>query len=272
MLALSLGPILAYLMTGTVAGLFAGLLGVGGGVIMVPVLAMIFAGLGFPSADIMHLALGTSMTTILFTSVASLRAHHRHGAVLWPVVRSFTPGVLIGTGCGTLLARHVTSHALAVFFCGFMIFVAVQMLLNIKPKAHRELPGKLGTGIAGAGIGALSSLAAIGGGAMTVPFLTWCNVSVRQAVGTSSAVGFPIALGGTVGYILNGLSIDTLPVGSLGFIYLPALLWVATASTLMAPIGARLTHRLPAIVLRRVFAGLLVLLAAKMIWNLLVVA
>ncbi|MBI2308093.1 MAG: sulfite exporter TauE/SafE family protein [Rhodocyclales bacterium] len=260
--------IVAYLATGIVAGFFAGLLGVGGGVIMVPALAMTLAAAGLPADYLLQVALGTSMATILFTSLSSLRAHHRHGAVLWPVVRDFTPGVLLGTGLGTLLARHVSTQALAIFFAAFMLFVAVQMSLGLRPQAQRALPGRVGVAAAGGVIGAVSALAAIGGGAMTVPFLTWCNVSVRQAVGTSAAVGFPIAVGGTVGYVLNGLAIDALPAGSLGFVYLPALLWMAAASTLAAPLGARLAHRLPAVLLRRIFAALLIVLAVKMLSSL----
>ncbi|MFC5302250.1 sulfite exporter TauE/SafE family protein [Azospira restricta] len=260
--------IAAYLATGVVAGFFAGLLGVGGGVIMVPALAMTLGAAGLPDGYLLQVALGTSMATILFTSLSSLRAHHRHGAVLWPVVRDFVPGILLGTGLGTLLARHLPTQALALFFAAFMVLVALQMALGLRTQPQRALPGRLGVGAAAAGIGAVSALAAIGGGAMTVPFLSWCNVPVRQAVGTSAAVGFPIALGGTVGYVVNGLAVGTLPAGSLGFVYLPALLWVALASALTAPLGARLAHRLPGAVLRRIFAALLLVLAAKMLWRL----
>lgn len=260
--------IAAYLATGIVAGFFAGLLGVGGGVIMVPALAMTLGAAGLPADYLLQAALGTSMAAILFTSLSSLRTHHRHGAVLWPVVKDFTPGVLLGTALGTLLARQVSTQALAIFFAAFMVFVAVQMSLGLRPQPQRALPGRLGVAAAGGAIGAVSALAAIGGGAMTVPFLTWCNVPLRQAVGTSAAVGFPIALGGTLGYVLNGLAVGALPAGSLGFVHLPALLWVAAASTLVAPLGARLAHRLPAALLRRVFAGLLIVLAAKMLWSL----
>lgn len=259
-----------YLAIGAIAGFFAGLLGVGGGVVMVPALVMVMSTAGLPSGYVFQLALGTSMAAILFTSLSSLRSHHRHGAVLWSVVKLFTPGILLGTGLGTLFARHVSTHALALFFAAFIVFVAVQMTVGFKPTPSRALPGRLGLLAAGAGIGAVSALAAIGGGAMTVPFLSWCNVPVRKAVGTSAAVGFPIALGGTFGYVLNGMSVSGLPPGSLGFVYLPALLWVALASTLSAPFGARAAHRLPIAVLRRSFAGLLVLLAGKMLWGLFV--
>lgn len=235
---------------------------------MVPVLSLLFAFQGLPADLVLPMALGTSMATILFTSLASLRAHHRHRAVLWPVVLRFSPGILLGTGLGTLLAAHVSGHALSVFFVGFMLFVAFQMLANVRPQPSRSLPG--GVGLAGVGvfIGALSSLVAIGGGALTVPFLVWCNVRPHQAIGTSAAVGFPIALGGTLGFVVNGLARPQLPAHAAGFVLLPALAWILAASLLTAPLGARLAHRLPVLVLKRVFAGLLLLLAAHMFYRL----
>jgi uncharacterized protein len=260
--------ILAYLALGTFTGFFAGMLGIGGGLVMVPALTMMFVAQGFAPDQILHLALGTSMATILFTSISSLRAHHQHGAVLWPVVTRITPGILLGTLVGTLFASQVPSKPLAIFFAFFVVFVAVQMVANLKPKAARDLPGTFGMASVGVGIGAISSLVAIGGGALTVPFLTWCNVRVQNAIGTSAAVGFPIALGGSLGYIFNGWGHAGLPDGSLGFVYLPALVWLVAASMLTAPIGARTAHRLPVATLKRIFAGLLVLLAGKMLYSL----
>ena len=258
-----------YLAVGAFVGFFAGLLGVGGGLVTVPALAMIFSAQHFPADHVLHLALGTSMAAILFTSISSLREHHRHGAVIWAVVRDITPGILIGTALGTVLARQVSTRALAIFFAAFVVFVAVQMMFNLKPRPSRQLPGRLAVAGVGAGIGAVSSLAAIGGGTLTVPFLTWCNVKVHNAIGTSAAVGFPIALGGAVGYIVNGLSVAELPQWSLGFVYLPALAWLVASSMLTAPLGARTAHRLPVPTLKRIFAGVLVLLSAKMLSNLL---
>jgi uncharacterized membrane protein YfcA len=260
--------IAAYLAIGTGAGFFAGLLGVGGGIIMVPALVMLFEGLGLPRALIFQMALGTSMAAILFTSVSSLRTHHRHAAVIWSVVRDISPGILLGAAVGTLLARHLSVHALAVFFTGFVVFVAVQMSLNFAPSPRRELPGRAGVAAVGVGIGLISALAAIGGGTMTVPFLAWCNVPIRRAIGTSAAVGFPIALGGTVGYIVNGMNLPGLPEWSLGFVYLPALAAILLTSVVAASFGARAAHRLPVPVLKRVFAGLLLVLAAKMLHQL----
>ncbi|WP_404826959.1 sulfite exporter TauE/SafE family protein [Ferribacterium limneticum] len=258
----------AYLLTGAVAGFFAGLLGVGGGVVVVPLLTILFARQGFPANEVLHLALGTSIATILFTALSSLRAHHAHRAVLWPVMRDLTPGILIGALFGAMLAAHISSRALSIFFVGFMLFVAVQMIANLRPKPSRNLPGRLGLGIAGTVIGGVASLAAMGGGALTVPYLVWCNVRPHQAIGTSAAVGLPIAIAGTLGYIWSGWGHPGLPAGSLGFVYLPALGVILLASVLAAPLGARLAHRLPVVVLKRIFAGLLLVLSGKMLWSL----
>jgi uncharacterized membrane protein YfcA len=257
-----------YLGLGLFTGFSAGLLGIGGGLVMVPVLTMIFsAQTDFPAGAALHLALGTSISTILFTSLSSLRAHHQHGAVEWPIFRQITPGILLGTLLGTLVASHVPTKPLALFFALFVCWVAVQMILNLKATPKHGLPGPLGVFSVGTGIGVVSAIVAIGGGAFTVPFLTRCNVRVQHAIGTSAAVGFPIAVGGTLGYIYNGWH-ETLPPYSLGFVYLPALAWMVPASMLLAPVGAKLTHSLPIIVLKRIFACLLVTLAAKMLWSL----
>lgn len=259
---------LAYLALGLIAGFLAGLLGLGGGAVMVPLLASLFAYQGFARDQVLHLALGTSMATIVFTALSSLRAHHRHGAVIWPVVRDMTPGIVAGTFVGTLIAARVSTDGLALFFACFIAFVAVQMAFNLKPRAVRDLPGRGGLFTAGTGIGGISALVAIGGGSLTVPFLTWCNVPVQRAIGTSAAAGFPIAVFGTLGYLWNGWAADGLPAFSLGYVFLPALLWVMAGSVLTAPLGARLAHRLPVPTLKRIFSGVLVLLAAQMLYRL----
>lgn len=257
-----------YLAIGSVSGFFAGLLGIGGGIILVPALVFAFGLAGFPPSVIFQVALGTSMATILFTALSSLRSHHRHGTVIWAVVRNFTPGVLVGTAVGTLIARHVSTTGLTAFFSLFLIAVAIQLGLGLAPKPGRALPGRVGQALAGTAIGTVSALAAVGGGAMTVPFLTWCNCPIRNAIGTAAAVGFPIALGGTLGFIINGWTAADLPPGSLGFVYLPALLWTVLAGVLTAPLGARATQVLPAVVLRRVFAVLLLFVAWRMLASL----
>ncbi|MDD5241085.1 MAG: sulfite exporter TauE/SafE family protein [Sulfuricella sp.] len=259
---------LLYLATGVFAGFLAGLLGVGGGLVIVPVLAFIFAAQHFPEGLIMHLALGTSLASIMFTSVSSLRAHHAHGAVAWRVVRGVAPGIVVGTLAGTALAAQLSTHFLKVFFVVFLYYVATQMILNIKPKPARELPGAVGLFAAGGVIGAVSSLVGIGGGTLSVPFMTWCNIKLHQAIGTSAAIGFPIALAGAVGYIVNGWMVGALPAYSLGFVYLPALAGLVVASVLTAPFGARLAHRLPVARLKKFFALLLFVLGTRMLISL----
>ena len=263
--------LLAYIGLGLFTGVFAGMLGVGGGAVMVPILAMMFSAQAFPDAHLMHLALGTSMATIIFTSLSSLRAHHQHGAVLWPIVRAISPGIIVGTLTGAHFAAQVPTRPLAVFFAVFMSYVALQLILNVKPKASRQLPGAAGMFAVGSGIGVISALAAIGGGTMSVPFMTWCNVKMHNAIGTSAAIGFPIAVAGTVGYLWSGsaaMQDGGLPAGSYGFIYLPALAGTAIASMLAAPFGARMAHRLPVATLKKVFAVVILLLLAKMLHSL----
>lgn len=270
-MSLTWGWALAYLGLGAFTGFFAGLLGVGGGAVMVPVLAVMFAAQNFPEAHTMHLALGTSMATIIFTSLSSLRAHHQHGAVLWPVVRAFAPGIVVGTLLMAQVAAWLPTRALAIFFTAFMSYVALQLILNVKPKPSRQLPGKVGLACAGLAIGSISALAAIGGGTMTVPFLTWCNVKVQHAIGTSAAVGLPIAFAGSLGYMTSGLAAahaGGLPAGSFGFIYLPALAGTVVASMLVAPYGARLSHRLPVATVKKIFALLILALLARMMYAL----
>lgn len=258
---------LAYPVLGVVVGFFAGLLGIGGGGIMVPMLTTIFLAQGFPLDKVVHLALGTSMAAIVLTSISSLRTHHRHGAVRWEVVRSITPGILLGTFGGTFIAAHADTVPLAIFFAIFMAYVATQMLINVKPRPSRDLPGPLGMGAAGVGIGGVSALVAIGGGSLSVPFMTWCNVKVQHAIGTSAAIGLPIALAGTAGYLINGWHVDGLPAHSAGYVYLPALVLVSALSYFTAPIGASLAHRLPVATLKKIFAGVLILLCVKMLYN-----
>lgn len=255
----------AYLLTGTAVGFLAGLLGIGGGMVMVPALVFIFSAKGFPAERMMHLALATAITTIVFTSMASVRAHHRHGAVDWPIARAMSPGIVVGAFAAALFAGLVPTRPLAVFFTGFMFFAATQMLLQRQPRSTRALPGPAGVFCAGALIGGLSSLLAAGGAFLSIPFLAWCNVPLRRAIGTAAANGFPIALAGSAGYVVQGLRVEGLPSGSLGFVYLPALAWIVATSMLAAPWGARVAHRLPLNRLRTVFALMLYALGARML-------
>jgi uncharacterized membrane protein YfcA len=256
---------LLYPATGAFAGLLAGLLGVGGGLLIVPVLAFSFAAQGFPGEVQMHLAVGTSLATIIFTSISSIYAHHRLGAVAWPVFRAITPGIVLGALIGALLARLIPSLSLRTLFGVFELMVALQMALNLKPAAHRALPGGWGMGSAGVVIGALSALLGIGGGTLSVPFLLWCNVTMQRAIATAAACGLPIAIAGAVGFVLAGWGQPQLPAWSTGYLYWPALLGIVAASILVAPLGARLAHRLPAALLKRLFALLLLGLALRML-------
>lgn len=259
---------IAYALLGLFAGFLAGLLGIGGGGLMVPILVMIFgAQMGFVADDVMHLALGTSMAAIVFTAISSVYAHHQHGAVRWNVFWAMTPGILFGTLIGTRLVAHISGKSLALIFAGLFALIALQMLSGRQPHPHRELPAAPVQAGVGVFIGIISCLIAIGGGVMTVPFLTWCNVKMQQAVATSAAVGLPIALGGSIGYVLNGWGHPGLPPYSLGFVYLPAVLGIALVSMLTAPVGARLSHRLPVKTLKKIFAVILVGLATKMAWS-----
>ena len=260
---------LIYLGLGACAGLLAGLLGVGGGIVIVPMLVFVFTWQKLPAPYIQHLALGTSLATIVFTSFSSVRAHHAHRAVNWQVFRRITPGIVAGTLFGSWIAAQLSTPFLKIFFITFTYFVAAQMILDIKPKPSRQLPGFAGFSVIGGGIGIISSLVGIGGGSMSVPFLAWCNVKMHNAIGTSSAIGFPIALSGAVGYLVNGLTVQGLPAYSAGFIYLPALTGIAAASFCTAPLGARLAHRLPVSRLKKIFALLLLIIGTKMLTGLL---
>jgi uncharacterized protein len=261
-------PYLAYLSVGAIAGVLAGLLGVGGGLIIVPMLMFCFTRLGLPPDSMMHLAVATSTASIAFTSLSSFLSHHKRGAVAWAAVRRITPGILVGTFCGTFVASRLSTHGLKAFFCVFLAYVVGQMLLDKKPQPSRELPGALGMTCVGGVIGLVSSLVGIGGGVVSVPFLLWCNLPGHRAIGTSAAFGFPIAIGGSLGYLVNGWQAVALPPGSVGFVYLPALVCIVSASVLTAPLGVRLAHRLPVTRLKRVFAALLIVVGVRMVWSL----
>jgi uncharacterized protein len=256
---------LGYVLLGAFIGFLAGLLGIGGGVSMVPILSFMFVAQGFSSAHILHLAVGTALSTVVFTSISSMRAHHSLGAVRWDIFKTITPGTVTGTIAGSLFAGTVSTRWLALFFSGFVYLAATQMLLNLKPKAARTLPGRWGMFAVGTGFGAISSLVAAGGAVMTIPFMTWCNVKLHDAIGTSSAIGLPIAIAGTAGYMATGWNQPNLPPYSVGYIYLPALAGVVVSSMLTAPLGAKVTHKLPVLTLRRIFALLLYILASKML-------
>ncbi len=257
--------ILAYLLTGSIAGLMAGLLGVGGGLVIVPALAWLFVMQGSMGEHVMHMAVGTSLAAIAPTSIASLLAHHRRGGVLWAVVRGLLPGIVLGALAGAWLARLVSSDGLALCFGLFEWAVALQLWSDLKPTGHRVLPGRFGLGVAGVLIGQVSALLGIGGATLTTPFLLWHGVNIRHAVGSSAACGLPIAVAGAAGYSLTGLSAGMGLPGTTGFIYWPALIMLVLASVPAAPLGARLAHRLPHRLLQRLFALFLLLVGLKML-------
>lgn len=258
----------AYLLIGALIGFFAGMLGIGGGFAVVPVLALIFAAKGFPADYILHVAIATCMASIIFTSAASVISHHRRGAVHWEVVRGMTPGIIAGALGGALLVGQVNVKLLAILFTAFAYFAATSMLISRKPVPSGKLPGGAGLSMAGVIIGGLSSLAAIAGASLTVPFLVKRNVGAHQAIASAAAVGWPLAVAGTAGYIIAGLSRSGLPQYTLGFVYLPALLFLVIGSMATAPLGVHVAHRTSGAMLRKIFAVLLYILATRMLLGL----
>jgi len=259
--------IVAFVAMGAAVGFLAGLLGIGGGMTMVPLLTIAFGREGFSPEHIVHMALATATATIMFTSISSAREHHRHGAVLWRVVAAMAPGIITGSLIGPQIVGGMSTAALAGFFGLFVAFSATQLLLERKPRPSRELPGRGGLFAVGGGIGLVSSMVGAGGAFLSVPFMLACNVNLRNCVATSAALGLPIAVAGTVGYVVAGLREAGLPHYALGFVYLPALLAIVAGSIVFAPIGARAAHRWPVKRLRRAFAFLLYALAAYMLWK-----
>ncbi len=246
-----------YLGLGAAAGVLAGLFGVGGGIIIVPVLVLTFAAQGFDSQVLTHLAVGTSLATIVFTSINSVLEHQRKGAVRWPIFAWMSVGILAGAAVGALTASAIAGPMLQRIIGVFAILIAIQMGFDLRPKAQGSVPGKPGLVAAGGVIGWASAIFGIGGGSLTVPFLTWRSVPMQQAVATSSATGLPIALASALSFMLLGWQVPGLPEWSLGYVYLPALLGIALTSMFFARLGARLAHRLSPRLLKRLFALLL---------------
>jgi len=253
---------------GLCTGFLAGLLGIGGGMVMVPFLTILLTKLGVVPELTIKMAIATSMATIVFTSISSVRAHHKRGAVRWDLVQKLVPGIVLGSLLASMgIFALLKGSSLAIFFALFVGFSATQMFLDKKPPPSREVPGTAGLLGAGSVIGFFSGLVGAGGGFISVPFMTWVNVSIHNAVATSAALGFPIALANATGYILSGLSLEHLPPYALGYIWLPGLLIIATCSVLTAPWGAKAAHKLPVKRLKRLFASILYLLAAYMLFK-----
>lgn len=260
-----LGELITYLLTGSIAGLLAGLLGVGGGLVIVPALVWSFRNHGIDELVIVHLAVGTSLATIIFTSISSVLAHHRRLGVIWSIVKDLAPGIVLGAWLGAAIADLLPTLWLQRVFGIFAVIVGLQMGMGLQATSHRSLPGTPGMLTAGGVIGCISSIVGIGGGSLTVPFLSWCSVEMRRAVGTSSACGLPIAVAGAVGFVATGWGEAALPEAASGYLYWPALAGIVAASFLFAPVGARLAHTLPTRVLKRIFSLLLLVLGIRMV-------
>lgn len=265
---ISLVLLLELALLGIGGGFLAGLLGIGGGMVMVPILTFILSGLGTAPELAVKMAIATSMSAILFTSISSVLAHQKRGAVRWDIVKHLAPGIVFGSLVSSAGAFALLKGSwLALFFSLFVTFSATQMFLDKKPKASRTMPGSVGKFSAGSVIGFLSGLVGAGGGFISVPFMTWCNIAIHNAVATSAALGFPIALANVTGYIFSGQGIAERPPNSIGYVWLLGLGVVAAFSVLTAPIGAKAAHALPVKKLKRTFACILYLVAAYMFYT-----
>ncbi|MGL5039494.1 MAG: sulfite exporter TauE/SafE family protein [Aeromonas sp.] len=256
---------MGYLLLGAFAGILAGLFGIGGGLIIVPVLMVSFKAMGFEPQLVTHMALGTSLPTMIFTGFSSLLAHRKAGAIDWPMIYRLGAGMLVGAWFGGMTANILSASTLNVIIGCFAWVMALQMGLNLTPKAERHMPGPIGTGIAGTLIGWLSALFGIGGGSLTVPYLSWNSVPMHHAVATSAACSVPIAISGSLSYLYAGWGHADLPQWSVGYIYLPALLGIVLTSTQFARIGAKLANGLSPTRLKQAFALLMLLVGAKFI-------
>ncbi len=253
---------------GLATGYLAGLLGIGGGMLIGPFMTIILSARGVPADLAIKMAIATSMATIIFTSISSVRAHHQRGSVRWDIVKGLAPGIVLGGAIASVGVFSILKGTwLAIFFSLFVGFSATQMFLGKKPKPSRQMPGTAGQVAAGSVIGFLSGLVGAGGGFVSVPFMVAHNVSILNAVATSAALGFPIALANTVGYVVSGSAMSGLPPYSLGYVWLPGLVVVASCSVLTAPMGAKMAHRMPIAKLKRVFATVLYGLASYMLWK-----
>jgi uncharacterized protein len=259
---------IVYLLMGLAVGFFAGMLGLGGGVVLVPLMVFVFSAQHFPGDHVLQLALGTSLASIIFTSISGLRAHHQRGAVRWDIVRDAAPGLVLGTLLGALVAQKLPTRYLAIVFVLFVSYSAVQFFIDAKPKPSRTLPKRPGMWVAASAIGLISSLAGAGGGVVTIPLMTMCNVPIRSAIGTSSALLLPIAVAGAVGYIWTGLGQEHLPPFCVGYVYLPALVGIVVGTLITVPWGALAAHNMPVEWLKKIFAVIVFVLAAKMLLDL----
>ena len=257
--------ILIYALTGVFAGLMGGMLGLGGGIIIVPVLHYIFTQQGFASSLTMHQAVTTSLGTIIFTSLFATYEHHQKQAVSWSIVYRIAPGILLGACLGVFIADSLSSNVLRIIFGIFEMLVAIQIWFEVRPTKIVTLPNTNGFIFSGIFIGIFSTLLGIGGGTLTVPFLLWCNLNIRNAVAISSACSFPIAVAATTTFIIASWNNPNVFMHSIGYLYWPAALIIVMMTIIFAPIGARLAHYLQTEILKRIFAILLMIVGISML-------
>ncbi len=257
---------LLYPLIGSIAGLFAGLLGIGGGSVVVPGLAFVFKESGFAPDAVMHMAAGTSLAVMVFTACSSVRAHHVRGNIDWAVVFRFLPGILIGVVLGAILASFLSTRILELIFGVFLIFIAVRIFLLNTPKSTRYLPNFLALFFISLLIGGKSGLLGIGGGALTIPFLIYCNFSIRRASGTTAACTLPIAIIGVISFIVVGYRANLHIPYSTGYIYWPAVLGIAVVSVIFAPIGAAIAGRTNTDLLKRIFAVFIFIVGLRLLF------
>jgi len=260
--------ILLYLVLGALVGYVAGLLGLGGGGLLVPLLTSIFTYQGVGIDNAIRLALGTSLACMIISSTASIRVHALRGTIVWQAVSRMAPGIIVGAFLATQVAAHVNSTCIAIFFALFMALAAGQMFRNWQPRPSSKPVTFRGLIAAGIGIGSVSALAAVGGGFLAVTYLSYKNVNIKSAIGTSAAIGLPIAITGTAGYMVSGWSITLSNPYTVGFIYVPAFLAIAIGSAIAASYGTRCSHSLPDPLLKQIFAVISLLLSIKMLISL----
>ena len=261
-------PWITYAALGVFVGFFSGLLGIGGGSMIVPVLGLTFVAFNFSPDQVLHLSLGTSLAAMIVSTASSTRAHHRLGAVRWDIVKLLAPGIALAGLASGVIARALPLTFLKVFFLCFMGYVAYQIIFGLKPKPGHAVPGPIASAGVGLGIGALSSLAGVGGAMLSVPFMMYCSVGIHQAIATSAAISFVVSVAGAVGFVGAGFAEPGLPPGSFGYVYLPAFIGISLTSSFLAPLGARTAHGMPVAKLKKMFALLLLVLAGKLAYSL----
>jgi len=259
---------ITYAALGVFVGFFSGLLGIGGGSMIVPVLGLTFVAFGFSPDQVLHLSLGTSLAAMIIATASATRAHHRHGAVRWDIVKRLAPGIVLAGLASGVVARALPLLFLKVFFLCFMGYVAYQIIFGLKPRPGNAMPGPVATTLVGFAIGGLSALAGVGGAMLSVPFMMYCNVQIRGAIATSAAISLVVSVAGALGFIGAGFGEPGLPPGSIGYVYLPAFVGISLTSIFLAPVGARVAHRMPVGMLKKVFALFLLVLAAKLAYSL----